>query len=261
MNVNSQFPSNEFQMDAAITLYSATGKGFFDEPNDAGNAYAMIHPIRQTGGRPEIAPGRPMTTGDLQKLVKSLAPKDRPELVWQDDCVLAKGLNRMIWWTPKMTRPMFFNTSSKAKKTFDGSAICPVPAMVWMTVGAILYVYAIEGNERPRPDTPLYQAPLFNVWASGQVCMGTAKAPEEGKRSQTKEWEKTLFVSVFTHPNFTEKDRLVRGISPQAFWQDMVKSPLTDFPEKRLVAIPAVVGDLLKTDLSPIDSLKAKGEF
>ncbi len=150
------------------------------------------------------------------------------------------------------------------KGTFNGNAVCPVPGLVWMAMpGNGLYVYAVKGKDRPVIGTQLFQAPFFNIWGRGKVCAGNAVLPSEGERSNPLEWEKVIFGSYFTHPNFSEASRLVKGISPANFWKQMVEAPSAEFPENRLVKLPLTVADLLERTL--LDTLRKlpvpKGEF
>lgn len=226
---------------------------------------ATIHDVASIRGRPEIMPGRLLTNDDLVKLVKDLAQaKGALETQWLDQSVLGKGPDRMIWWTPPQTRAMFFKPSSDGDGTFEGRGLCPVPGLVWVSMpGQGLFVYAVHGTERPTPQTTLCQAPLFNVWGNGKVCVGTAALPKAEQHGDSKAWEAVIFGSHFTHPNFTEVDRLIKGADPVKFWKSMVKNPTKSFPDKKLVDLPLVVGDLL--DRLLLDKLqklpKPKGQF
>ena len=156
------------------------------------------------------------------------------------------------------------STITLSNDTFTGSAVCPVPGLVWMAMpGHGLYVYAIKGALRPDQQTQLYQAPFFNVWGRGRVCIGSAFLPTEEKKWSSEAWEQTFFGSRFTHPNFSEKNRLIQGASPTKFWKGMVGKPAEAFPEQKLVQMPLMVADLL--DRMLLDTLaklpKPKGEF
>lgn len=250
---------NQFEIAGAILLYKQQREAAYGRPS---NAFATMHTVSSHQQRPAIDAGRPMTEDDYATLLQQLAPKSRPQVEWQDNSVLAKGLGRMIWWTPPMKRAMFFSASRYNAKTFKGQSMCPVPGMVWESAGNSLYVYAFAGSAMPDRETPLFQAPLFNIWASGMVCHGNAAAPIDEKKGDTKEWEKFLFGSRFTHPNFTEKDRLIMGDDPVAFWKKMVAKPTKAFPDKKLVKVDFKVGDLLAPDFeSRAATMKAEGEF
>lgn len=250
-------------LSGAILLYTQTRRGY--ESQDEAVTYATIHTVKPINGRPEIAAGRLLTQKDLQLIATGIENSDQDGLAqWFDPGMLAKSGDRMIWWTPPAMRPLFFKKSSHNDKTFDGHAVCPTPGLIWMAMpGKGLYVYAVKGADRPTKETQLFQAPFFNVWGRGQVCIGTASLPNEEDRWEPQAWEKTFFGSHFTHPNFAQPDRLILGEDPATFWQKMIKRPAKRFPEDRLVQIPVVAGDLI--DRLVLDKLNAlprpKGEF
>ena len=257
-SIEVSLEDNRYVLSAAVMLYAQVGK-----PYGPDGAIATVHHVRDVGGKPVIGAGRPMTESDYVAMIGALAPKARPQMEWMDGNVLAKGLGKMIWWTPPMTRAMFFQKSSMfGASTIDGQGVCPLPGMVWMTDGRDLFVYAFRGNTVPDKTTRLCQAPLFNVWAKGQVCVGNATVPDDTQKGDPKAWERFLFDSHFTHPNFAEKDRLVKGHNPSQFWSEMVKSPSERFPEDVLVDLELHVADLLSPDFrSQANRITAMGEF
>lgn len=249
-------------LSGAILLYGGIPEG---RHALRGTKFATVHDVAVIDGRPEIMAGRLLTERDLATVAKGVAAATESIAThWIDPWVLAKGQDRLIWWTAPCTRPMFFEQSSYNKETFTGSAVCPVPGLVWVAMpGNGLYVYAVKGPHRPDQRTKLYQAPFFNVWGRGKVCVGNATLPSQEEKWETAAWERTFFGSRFTHPNFGEKDRLTKGVSPTKFWKEMVADPTEAFPEKRLVQIPLTVGDLLdRTLLDRLGKLPTpKGEF
>lgn len=248
-------------LSAAILLY---GDGvIYGDGRD--NGFATVHKVATIATRPEIMPGRLLTQKDLAHLATGLGLRNsRLGTNWVDPSILAQGPDRIIWWSSPGTRSMFFKPSGFDKETFEGYANCPVPGLVWMAMPEHgLYVYGVKGHRRPDQGTRLYQAPFFNVWGRGKVCLGSAQRPVDEKRWDVQSWEQTLFGSNFTHPNFTEKDRLIKGMRPGAFWKSMVEKPLKKFPEHRLVEMPLDVKDLLDPlVLSRLSKLPVpKGEF
>lgn len=246
---------------AAVLVYSEASRNA-NSSDGAGMSMATIHGIcLDAQQRPVIQAGRPMNKDDLRKLTTELQDSQGRETVrWMDTATLAMGSDRMIWWTPAQSVPMFFNTN-----TFQGRGICPVPPMVWMWVeGDGLYIYALRNNERPGPQTQLYQAPLMNIWARGKVCVGNAVLPPKETRWEPASWHAFMWGSNFTHPNFTEKDRLTKGIEPVLFWQRQLKRPSKVFPRHRLVKVNATMADLMVPEVGThlMQKLrKAKGEF
>jgi PRTRC genetic system protein B len=249
-----------YVLGAAVLLYSNASKGYQSHEN---TAIATVHHVHDVDGKPVIAAGRPMTEADYLAMVHVLAPKEKPQIQWHDASILASGMGKMVWWTPPMHRPMFFTKSTMfGESTFDGRAVCPLPGMVWLTDESTLSVFAVRGHQRPQQDTRLCQAPLFNVWARGEVCSGNALKPEEAQAHDPKAWERYLFESNFSHPNFAQVDRLTKGVNPCEFWRDMVTSPRESFPEEVLVDLNLTVSDLLEPDFDDrAPGLRATGEF
>lgn len=256
---------SHYQLAAALLIYQRKSADHYvyGIERNAPEAIATVHHVVERAGKPEIGSGRPMSESDYINMVNVLAPGERPQMVWQDPRVLARGLGRLIWWTPPTKRAMFFDVSSHFKdKAFKASGVCPLPGLLWQTDGKSLYVYAFKGSAAPAQNTTLYQAPLFNIWAKGQVCHGSANAPKGDRDMDPDAWERFLFESNFTHPNFSEKDRLIKGHDPHEFWQQMLKTKPDAFPEEALVRLNLKVADLLEPDFkNRISSIKAAGEF
>jgi PRTRC genetic system protein B len=99
------------------------------------------------------------------------------------------------------------------------------------------------------------------VWSDGKVCSGNATLPEEDQRNDRDAWERFFFGSHFTHPNFSQKDRLTLGVEPCAFWQKQLNRPTKAFPESVLVDINLTVNDLLALDFYERPHVRALGEF
>lgn len=265
METNVSVVGSHYKVEAAVLIYQRQTGGHYvyGEERAMPDAIATVHHVTERAGRPVIGAGRAMSEADYLNMVKVLAPAERPQMVWQDQRVLARGLGRVIWWTPPAKRAMFFDVSSHfEEKSFKASGVCPLPGLVWQTDGQSLYVYAVKGNATPTRDTPLCQAPLFNVWARGQVCHGSASAPKGDRSMDIDAWERFLFESNFTHPNFAEKDRLIKGRDPHEFWKEMLSTKPEAFPEETLVELDLKVADLLEPDFkNRVNGIRAQGEF
>jgi len=253
MKVELHNAGDSYSLSAAVLIYTNPHRG---------HAFATKHDIEVDGGRPMVRPGTPFNEGDYRSLVKALAPAEQPGLQWHDQRVLAKGLGRVVWWTPPQKRAMFFSKSSHDAGTFDGRGVCPCPGLVFTTIDNALYVFAIRGTNAPTRETELCQAPFFNVWSRGQVCVGNAQVPQD-KRDDLDAWERMFFGSHFTHPNFTEADRLTVGVPPTRFWKQQTIKPGKTFPDRVLFDLGLRVGDLLGVDAATRlrNIPKAKGEF
>ncbi len=242
--------------------YALSGAVLIYTNRDAGHAFATKHEVVELDLRPSIRPGTPFTEEDYRTLVSAMAPKEQPKMQWHNPRVLAKGLGRVVWWTPPQMRSMFFKTSTHIAGTFDAKGVAPNPGLVWMGTQQALYLWAFKGSDAPTPETRLYQAPFFNVWARGQVCIGNAVMPPEDQRDDLDAWERTFFGSRFTHPNFSQADRLTVGVNPIQFWKDQLAKPSRAFPEHVLFELNLNVQDLLDVNLERVRAIgSAQGEF
>lgn len=242
----------------AFVVYQAGRSQYSSEPSAL---HTAVHEIKEINGHPTLMPGRLMNESDLAAMCTGMNVQNAlPQ--WLDDHIVAKGPDRMIWYTPPGLRSMFFETSAHVQPAITGNATLAVPGLVWMRWGKSLYVYATKSTGRPERETQLHQAPFFNVWSRGKVCIGSAEVPDMDRFDDPVAWEQMFFGSRFTHPNFTEKDRLIKG-DPTVFWASQFKKPSKAFPLSKLAEFPLTVADLLRPDLA--DALerlpKAKGEF
>jgi PRTRC genetic system protein B len=102
-----------------------------------------------------------------------------------------------VWHTPPQEIDLFFVSSLNipSGKYF-------VPGMVWKANAEHLQVYALKGKTKPQLTTKLYRAPFLNLYANGQVCMGTVNI--EINQSTCLEdfiskWQQYFFNSYFSH--------------------------------------------------------------
>ena len=264
LSVSASTSSTTLALQKAILVYGAScAPGIFHH-QDSIAAHATINDVDMSSGSPVLKAGRLVTQSDLEALVKGLTQSETlAQPAWIDTTMLAMGAGRMIWFTPECRRTMFFKKSSFAENTFDAQAQVPIPALIWVVMQGQLYVYAYKRSGRPTKDTALYQAPFFNVWSQGKVCTGNAAMPRGDAAAVTNNWVDAFFGSYFTHPNFAQKDRLVKGVCPIKFWQAMTLKPLKFFPDGRLVDIGLSVSDLLDVNVAQKISAAggAQGEF
>jgi PRTRC genetic system protein B len=239
MQVGFESESGEFKLSSALMIYqSSTGQSFVTKHR--------VTDDPQTG-RPMIRAGTALRDQDYLKLVRGLQKKHRPQLHWEDSRVLTRASDRVVWWSPPQIRSMFFKKSHEG--TFTGQGLCPCPGLIFMARKNDLRIFAVKGVERPVLQTELHQAPFFNVWSDGLVCMGTAIAPEAADSQSIDQWESTFFGSNFTHPNINEKNQLTKGVDPRKFWKRMIEKPSQTFRESVLVSLGKTAEVFLKHDV------------
>ena len=254
MKLEVRSSGDRYQLTAAVLVYTNSSTR---------HAFATRHAVLEQDGRPTIRPGTPLDLQDYQRLLQALAPSERPQMQWCEPRLLARGLGRILWWCPPAPRSLFFRRSAQHPDSFDGRGRCACPGLVFLASARELYVYALKGAEAPSRDTRLHQAPFFNVWSCGQVCLGNAAVPPE-RAQDPAAWERLFFGSHFTHPNFTQANRLTVGVAPAQFWRAQLAQPADPFPEQVLFALPLRVADLMHIDLRArlAEALpRATGEF
>ncbi len=145
-----------------------------------------------------------------------------------------------IWYSPAQKVNLYFK---EALNIPCGKT--SVPAMIWKADKYHLSIYALKGNTKPLLDAPLYNAPFFNIYQGGRVCMGTVDTDfadscflEEFMR----QWEQRFFNSYFSHSisgHVAVKGNIVE------LWQGLVNSS-KKFPESTLIKTNLTLKDLIK---------------
>lgn len=206
-------------------------------------SYASVHNIEvDASGDLKIEAGVPATVSGLRKMFEELDPSRSAKPVFFEPNILSQGPGWLVWWM----RPQKIRVWFESKDIKIETAEVPHPGLVFAVTGRAWRVFAVQGRSRPRPGTQLYQAPYWNVWKGGGICVGSAQLPRAGVQAEPSEWEESFFTSRFTHPNIHESNALVkyRGGST-AFWRAMLKGKFKTFPREVLVPIDLTVSDVL----------------
>jgi PRTRC genetic system protein B len=191
------------------------------------------HEVRP-GGRSAsvIQSGRPMTPADERKLVALLIGKGTAEdgVTIYPDRLLFHDTERTIWWMPAAQRPMHLRDAAT-----QVTISTRWPTLVFMAVDRSLFVAAIAEDARPSASTPIFHAPMPNVWPTTQMCTGDATLPLGASISEIPFWEACVLDTAWTHSNHpgalknTARDKS----SADAFWRKR-NGNLTPFPSARL---------------------------
>ncbi|SFP80287.1 PRTRC system protein B [Parafilimonas terrae] len=147
----------------------------------------------------------PLTIKEANALAKALkTAKQDKEPCLQSGGIIGSHIlsietdkGKVVWFTKAMQRDLYFTEDLGIP---NGKA--HVPPMLWMADRDNLYVFALRTNGRPTPRTKLYNAPFFNVYANGNVCMGTVDIHIKRTTSLeafTAAWENYFFNSYFSH--------------------------------------------------------------
>lgn len=100
------------------------------------------------------------------------------------------GVSAVVWYRPSMKRSLNFSSHLNIK----GNHTVTVPATLYVVINNTLYVYALMTDERPKLSTKIYNAPFFNIYTDGRVCLGTAHV---GQKTSSFEKEAERFERGF----------------------------------------------------------------
>lgn len=236
MELRSRLRTERYVPTEAIVLYR--GK------SGHGEGFATVHDVEVRGEVPIIQAGKVLGTADMASLMMQLMPTRR--LAFIDSRMLALSEHEMVWWMQPCKRTMWFNTNgSDGLGQAFGDAW--QPGLVFCAGECGWRVFALKGDRRPEADTPLFQAPYYNVNSEGLICRGSAELPQGIGPEQIEGCEQTFFRSRFTHPNVHVKRELTRSRGGAgALWKRMLNGKAKAFPESTLVPMKLTVGGLIK---------------
>ncbi|MBK8168667.1 MAG: PRTRC system protein B [bacterium] len=164
----------------------------------AGRLIATAHPLKATrSGQAGIGAGHPLTHRELRGWLSELAGQARlararvlpPEVLAEDEDFVA-------WWRPARRAPIWFAGQGRQ----HGFRV-PWPPLVFVAARGALWCAAPPKNARPGAGAPLCHAPLMNVDARGQVCLGSAEVPPDRDPHHRRAWEAAVCETNFTHVN------------------------------------------------------------
>lgn len=135
------------------------------------------------------------------------------------------GTSVVVWYRPAMQRSLNFSAHLKIK----GNTLVKVPATFYVALNSDLYVFALMTNERPVSSTKLYNAPFFNIYSDGRVCLGTAYlgAKTESFEKEADRYERGFYMA---EQNGGQSTNNCKTPLPQ-LWNKVVSSK-SAFPSK-----------------------------
>lgn len=223
-------------LDKAVLLYRGR----------SGGALATVHEVLNVDGAPVIGVGRAMTAHAARELSAALLQRAAHGGFLPETVLYLHG-DLLLWWVPPARRHIAFRVDCDHADGFGGSErgeVVPQPGLIVAASSRTWRVWAVKGRRRPTPQTPLWQAPYFNVDAQGRICQGNAPVPEGTTIEKIACWNDAFLRSYFTHPNVAGKLLRYRG-GAYAFWRDMLDGRFTRFPERVLVDVGTTLGAML----------------
>lgn len=235
---NNEIAPSLFHPAAAIVV--------FKPENNENDLYLEYYDMDESGC--PVNP-RPLSVKEAQGLSKAFDTKKAAAKAFLKpkgllpSCVLhinPAENGSVVWYTKPQTRKLYFTDSLGF-----ASQELPLPALVWVADRTRLHVFALKGKGKPLLNTALYNAPFFNLYDNGNVCMGSVDVCI-GKSAFLEEfmaaWQGYFFGSYFSHligghnPVKGNLISLYRGLSEK-------KAP---FPTEELVPLNKQLKHLLR---------------
>lgn len=214
-------------LDSAVLIYRGTDH----------SAFATVHPIHHDeSGVATLLPGRSMTPLAVARMARRLS-KGRERGGFIPAGLLYQNQTTMAWWVPPARRHIWFRCAGGELGAPERGESVPHPGLVFaVSADRSWHVWAVQGLERPSPATVLFQAPYFNVYASGAICQGNVNVPAGTTADKIEAWNTAFFTSFFTHPNVQGRLVNYKG-GAYKFWRDMLDGRHAEFPEPVLVPL------------------------
>jgi PRTRC genetic system protein B len=219
----------QLELDSALLLYRS---------RVSNHVYVTRHAARIVDGAPTLMAGSPVTREQLADFVAA-ASKHTGNHGFVHERTIFTAPGSVAWWAPAANRAIWFK-ADKPLGTRNGPA--EHPALLFVAHCRDRFVFALATNERPTADTPLYQAPYFNVSNSGLICTGNVDIAPQPRADEVEKYENDeFFRSRFTHPN---APKLIAGDGATRLWMDLLDG--APFPTDRLLPRNITVGAVIK---------------
>ncbi|WP_175681183.1 PRTRC system protein B [Burkholderia cenocepacia] len=226
----SQEGNDELELDSGFLFYKS---------RTSSHIYATRHPARVVDGKPMLLAGTPVTLEQLADIAE-IAARKTSYRGFVHDRVIYLGPNKLAWWVPSCKRQVWFQTKDRiGERAGDANH----PPLVFIVDRDDWSVFALRTNTRPGPGARLYNAPYYNVWEDGGICVGNVSTPERIDMDSIKPFEDAFFRSRFTHPN--NKQLIHRRGGAERLWLDLLDG--AEFPLDRLIDAKKTLAEAIGT--------------
>ena len=145
-----------------------------------------------------------------------------------------------IWYTPKQKTNLLFSENLGIP---CGTA--NIPPLIWKASKDALAIYAVPESDHITAETVLHNAPFFNIYRDGKVCMGNVKinVPKDSSLENFMGlWQEAFFNSYFSH--MIQSHNPINGNIVQ-LWQSLVGTR-KHFPVKLLIPLKLTLKNLIQ---------------
>lgn len=254
--MNNELVNKRLMPESAIIVYKEKGQ--------YGTEYYLERrEIRaQNGGYAFMAP-QPLSKNMMKQIASSFVKRSALDIEFGGLIAphLLLGVNKpgtmaVIWYRPAMTRQLNFSETLGIK----GKPQVSIPATLYLVLNTTLYVFALLSDDRPDGRTKLHQAPFFNIYVDGNVCLGTA--PVGKMRAKTFEEEAHRFERGFYMAEQNGGTSKPCKTDLKELWAKQIKKG-GDFPAKaELIQHPKykTLNDLISKLIGNNDSYEEEDE-
>lgn len=211
----------------------------FIESNN--NIIVLKHDFREDESGVCLQPGVSVSPTDAMGIVESLLPEKKGlgfipnNLFFQDKGVFG-------WVIPSSQRELFFNVSGR-KTSFQTA----LPNLVLVSNGVDFFIFGAK-TKNIKPTTPLFYAPLMNIYIGGKMCKGSTAFPLTVSVENLNEWEDLLFNTFNSHVNHEKTLNKNCKVSTTDYMKAMKKlgGEGRKFPNQLLTPANLTVQELIK---------------
>lgn len=194
--------------------------------------YLQVHEIIQNDNKFTWGEGKPFQRDQLQELALFL--KNETLSTLQLKGMLPENVlyyqpsfngNKFLWYIPAGEHYLNFGASLKMK-----SGKCKMPGLIFAVNDKSLSVFAFKGKKKPTVKTELFQAPFYNIYEDGNVCMGTTRESKKQNylHEEIDRWHRRFFGSKFTDAH-GDPERLTKGHTMKSLYKTILSGK--PFPE------------------------------
>lgn len=208
---------------------------------------ATSHPVHQYEGQPSpvIGAGHVLPDADLRELLLSMLDMTSEYTGIIPPDVLVFNSKKIAWVVKSSVRTLYFKPVGK-EKSIKFTVV--VPTLLFVATAKGFSIAALKEIKRPTKDTPLYHAPLMNIYDDGRVCLGSATMPSPLSLTVRDKIEACIFDTNFSHinhPNTIAGKKSISNTAHLAFWRNLNKEQPKTFPKSSLVPMGVTVGGFL----------------
>lgn len=224
--MNDQLTNKRLSPQRAIIVYR-------DKTNYAYKYFLETREIKNVDGKYLLMAPVPMANNVMKDIARSYVKSNSVEMQFkgmiEPHLIHASnrtGLTAVMWYRPAMKRSLNFSASTLHIK---GDCNVHTPATLYLVINTTLYIWAMMTSERPNMKTKLYNAPYFNIYKDGNVCLGTARVGQKTKsfEQEAERFERAFYMAEQSggHRTGTCKTEIAK------LWKDLIKKK-TPFPSK-----------------------------